>query len=139
MPTTFDPWLQELAAAGKGGALLTDKDLPHATRGLGWQLPIVLSGDWSTAALAGAIRAAPDAPTALATLAITGGTYSSGTNTTMWTASLASGTGANSTGTLPADTDGSGVETFPIAVLITPLGSIQQLLFGGAFTVVGRV
>lgn len=139
MKTTFDDWLQQLAAAGKGGALLSPIDLPPATRGLAWSLPIALAGDWSTAALAGAIRSAPDAVTALATLTIAGGTFDIGSGYTTWTASLTSGTGANSTGALPADTDGNGVETFPISFLITPSGGSQSLLFGGAFSLVGKV
>ncbi|NBW09754.1 MAG: hypothetical protein EBR82_17195 [Caulobacteraceae bacterium] len=139
MSTTFDAWLQQLAAAGKGGSALTATDLPPATRGLAWSLPIALQGNWSTASLAGAIRAAPDAASALATLSITGGTFDSASGYTTWTATLASGTGANSTGALPADTDGDGVEKFPISFLFTPSGGSQSLLFGGAFTLVGKV
>lgn len=139
MKTTFDNWLQQLAAAGKGGSALTEIDLPPATRGLAWTLPITLEGDWTGATIAAAIRATPDASTALATLTMTSASYDSSTGFTAWTASLASGTGANSTGALPADTDGNGVEYFPISFLITPSGGSQSLLFGGAFILLGKV
>lgn len=139
MSTTFDDWLKQLAAAGKGGTSLSTTDLPPATRGLAWSLPILLQGDWTGATIAAAIRAAPDAASALATVTVSSASYSSSTGFTTWTASLASGTGANSTGVLPADTDGNGVETFPISFLITPSGGAQSLFFGGAFTLLGKV
>jgi hypothetical protein len=139
MATTFDDWLRALAAAGKGGSLLSTTDLPPATRGLAWSLPIQIQGDYSAATLVGAIRATPDAASALATVAIASPAYNSSTNYTTWTASLASGTGSNSTGALPADTDGNGIEAFPISFLITPSGGTQSLLFGGAFTLLGKV
>lgn len=136
MATEFDSWLRALAATGKGGSALTEIDIPAAIRGEAWSMPVLLAGDWSAGTLAGAIRATPDAATALATLTVTGGTYDSGTGFTSWTASLASGTGSNSTGSLPADTDGDGVERFPIAFTLT---SISGTLFGGAFTLLGKV
>lgn len=139
MPTPFDDWLQALAAAGKGGSALTAQDIPSATRGLPWSMPIVLQGNWTGATITAAIRAAPDAGSALATLTVTSASYNSSTGYTTWTASLASGSGANSTGSLPADTDGNGVEMFPISFLMTPSGGTEFLLFGGALTLLGKV
>jgi hypothetical protein len=139
MATAFDEWLQQLAAAGKGGSALSTRDIPPATRGLAWSMPIVLAGDWTSGTIAASIRSAPDAGSALATVSMTSASYDPVTGQTTWTASLASGTGSNSTGVLPADTDGNGVETFPISFLLTPSGSTQSLLFGGAFTLLGKV
>jgi hypothetical protein len=139
MQTAFDDWLQQLAAAGKGGASLTDSEVPTATRGLAFTYPIVMAGDWTGGTIAASIRATPDAATALVTLTVSSASYDSVTGYTTWTASLASGTGANSTGALPADTDGDGVETFPISFLFTPSGGTQSLLFGAPFILLGKV
>lgn len=137
--SSFDDWLRALAAAGKGGASVSDTEMPAATRGLAWSIPIVLPGDWTGAAIVGAIRSTPDASTALVDFAMTGPTYDAGAGTTTWTAALAAGTGANSTGVLPADTDGDGVTELPISFLFTPSGGAQELLFGAKFTVFGKV
>jgi hypothetical protein len=137
--TAFDDWLRALAAAGKGGASVTDAEMPAATRGLAWSLPIVLPGDWTGAVMVGAIRSTPDATTALATFTMTGPTYDAGAGTSTWTAALAAGTGANSTEALPADTDGDGITELPASFLITPSGGAQELLFGAKFTVLGKV
>jgi len=139
MKTSFDDWLQQLAAAGKGGAALAGDEIPTATRGEAFSYPIVMTGDWSGATIESAIRAAPDSASALVTLTVSGATYDSGTGKTSWTASLASGTGANSTGALPTDTDGNGVEAFPISFFITPSGGDKTLLFGGPFVLLGKV
>lgn len=139
MKTAFDVWLQALAAAGKGGSALTADEIPTATRGTAFSYPIVMLGDWTGATIAAAIRAAPDAASALATLTISSASYNGVTGYTTWTATLASGTGANSTGSLPADTDGDGVEIFPISFLFTPSGGTQSLLFGAPFVLLGKV
>lgn len=139
MNTTFDTWLRELAAAGKGGSALSATDIPAAIRGEYWPMQIQLSGNWATATLEGQIRSAPDAPSALATVTISAADYDASAEVTTWTASLASGTGSNSTGNLPADTEGNGEEKFPIAFYITPSGGTRGLLFGGAFTLLGKV
>lgn len=138
MATAFDGWLRQLSAAGKGGSALSLTDIPPATRGLAWSMPVRFAGDWSAGTIAGTIRAAPDAATALATISFTAGSYDSGTGFTTWTASLASGTSADSTGVLPADTDGDGIEVFPMAIYLTPSGGSQELLFGGIFTLLGK-
>jgi hypothetical protein len=138
MNTAFDNWLQLLTAAGKGGTSLADNDIPQAVRGDPWKMSILCPGDFSTATMAGVIRAAPDS-TVLATCSISAGTYDSGTGYTTWTASLASGSGANSTGSLPGDVDGDGYEAFPIAFTLTPSGGTAELFFGGAFILKGKV
>jgi hypothetical protein len=139
MSNPFDTWLQELAAANKGGSSITSGIIPPAVRGDKWQTVLELPGDWSTATIAGVIRNTPDAGSALATMTVTGGTYDSGTNTTRFTASLAAGSGTNSTGGLPSDDDGNGVVRFPAAFTITPSGGTAELLFGFAFVLLGKV
>lgn len=136
MSTTFDTWLQTLAAGGKGGSAIS---LKLATRGLAWEDIIELSGDWSDATLEGSISAAPDAASALATVTIGSPSYDSEAEVTVWDVSLASGTGSNSTGVLPSDTDGDGVEYLPIAFYLTPSGGSKELLFGAAFPLTGKV
>lgn len=139
MATEFDDWLRQLAAAGKGGSALSAKDIPAAIRGNAWSLILVLPGDFSAATISGTLRASPDASTALATLSFTALTYDAGTNKTTTTGSLAAGTGANSTGILPADADGNGVLELPLAIYLTPSGGTNELLLGGKFTLLGKV
>lgn len=139
MKTDFDEWLAVLAAGNKGGPDISPGIIPAAVRGNAWVCPIELPGDWSGVTIAGAIRVAPDAGAVLATFTVTSGTYSSGAQTTTFTASLASGTGTNSTGALPADTDGNGLAVFPAAFTITPSGGVAELLLGFAFIVQGKV
>lgn len=136
MSTTFDTWLQTLAAGGKGGSAIS---LKLATRGLAWEDSIELSGDWSDATLEGSISAAPDAASALAAVTIGSPSYDSEAEVTVWEVSLSSGTGSNSTGVLPSDTDGDGVEYLPIAFYLTPSGGSKELLFGAAFPLTGKV
>lgn len=136
MNTNFDTWLQTLAAGGKGGSAIS---LKLATRGLKWEEDIELSGNWASAALEGSISASPDAASALATVSIGSPVYDSGDDVTTWAVSLASGTGTNSTGVLPSDTDGDGVEYLPIAFYLTPSGGTKELLFGGALPLTGKV
>ena len=130
----FDGWLRELSAAGKGGV---NARLPDATRGLAWSCPVELPGDWTGAALEGTISASPDAGSALATFTITGPVVAGGTST--FTLALTSGTGANSTGVLPADGDGDGVAEFPYMLRLTPSGGAKDTLFGGIFPLIGKV
>lgn len=136
MATTFDTWLHTLQAGGKGGASVS---LKLATRGLAWEDVIEISGDWSDATIEGSIRAAPDAASALATVTVSAGTYDAGDDVTTFDVSLASGTGSNSTGILPSDSDGDGVEYLPIAFYMTPSGGSKELLFGAAFPLTGKV
>ena len=136
MNTSFDTWLQALAAGGKGGAGIK---LKTATRGLKWEDDIEIAGNWSTATLEGSISASPDAASALATVTIGSPSYDSDDDVTVWTVSLAAGTGSDSTGILPSDTDGDGVEYLPIAFYLTPSGGSKELLFGAAFPLTGKV
>ena len=132
--TAIDDWLQALAAAGKGGTSVTSADVPPATRGIAYSLPMVLAGDWTGATISGSISASPDAASPLATFTVSSASYDSGTGMTTWTASL---TGSAVTG-LPADTDGNGTEQFPAMFRITPSGGAETLLFGCVFTVIGK-
>lgn len=139
MQTAFDDWLRLLAAAGKGGSEITPSIVPPAVRGDAWKCVIELPGDFSEATITGAIRNTPDAPATLASFSVSGGTYSSGTSTTTFTATLASGTGSNSTGILPADEDGDAIVALPAAFAITYLDGSAEMLFGFAFIVTGKV
>lgn len=135
MNTTFDTWLATLAAGSKGGSAIS---MPLATRGLKWETDIEIPGNWSTATLEGSVSSAPDAASSLATVTVGSASYSAVDDTTTWTVSLASGTGANSTGVLPTDTDGDGVEYLPCAFYLTPSGGSKELLFGAAFALTGK-
>jgi len=136
MQTNFDTWLQALAAGGKGGSAVV---LKTATRGLVWSDVIVIDGNWLTATLEGSISAAPDAASVLANVIVNSPSYDGSDDVTLWTVSLAAGTGSNSTGSLPTDTDGDGVEYLPIAFYLTPSGGSKELLFGTAFPLIGKV
>lgn len=135
MNTTFDTWLATLAAGGKGGSAIS---MPLATRGLKWETDVEISGNWSTATLEGSVSSAPDAASPLVTMTVGSATYSAVDDTTTWTVSLASGTGANSTGILPTDTDGDGVEYLPCAFYLTLSGGSKEMLFGAAFPLTGK-
>jgi hypothetical protein len=139
MATDFDNWLRELAQAGKGGSALSSVDIPAAVRGEAWAWPIFLEGNWTSATMEATIRSAPDAASVLATVSIGSASYDSGTGFTSWAGSLAAGTGSNSTGSLPVDTDGSGEEKFPLALYMTPSGGTKMMILGGAFTLLGKV
>lgn len=136
MKTQFDTWLQTLAAGGKGGSAIS---LRLATRGLKWEESIEISGNWSTATLEGSISASPDATSPLATVFVGSPVYDAGDDVTTWAVSLLSGTGSNTTGSLPSDTDGDGVEYLPAAFYLTPSGGAKELLFGAAFPLTGKV
>lgn len=126
----FQPWLAALRSAGQ----LADP-IPPATRGLKWEEPIEIEGDWTGAALEGSLRASPDG-SVLATFSLSGPVVADGVST--WIASLAAGSGSNSTGALPADADADGVERFACMFRLTPSGGDKDLLFGGMFTVLGN-
>ena len=132
MTTTFDDWLRALAAGGKGPISLTG-----AMRGLAWSAPVELAGDWTGAVLTGAMRSMPDAASVLADFTVSGPVVAGGTST--WTIGLAAGSGAGSTGALPADGDGDGVVYLPFTLILTPSGLDAELLLGGTFTLIGEV
>lgn len=137
--TAFDGWLRQLAAAKKGGSALSAADIPVAVRGQAWGMAVRLPGDRTGDVLAGAIRAAPDAGTALASFVVDTPAYDAPSNKTTWYIRLNAGTGANSTGALPADSDGDGTVMLPAMVHLTPGSSTEELLFGFAFTLIGKV
>lgn len=128
---TFEPWLAQLAAAGKGPVTL------YATRGRAWRTTITLAGNWTGATMRGQIRLEPDAAASLASFTITGPVVVG--DSTQFTLSLAAGAGANSTGVLPADSAGENFIELPFDLLLTPSGGVEDLLFGGNFILIGRI
>lgn len=133
MTTQYTAWLQSLAAANKGPVILWP-----ATRKLVYNHVIALTGpDYSGAAFAGQVRSAPDSDAILAAFSIGTITYSGGK--TFVPISLAAGTGSNSTGVLPADSDLDGIEYFPFDFLMTPSGGAAERLFGGLLPVSGHI
>ncbi len=133
MTTSFDEWLRQLAAGGKGGFVLSP-----ATRGRVYNFAFRAAADFTGATMRAQVRAAPDAAgSPLATFAVTGPVVSGGFST--FTLTLAAGSGANSTGALPADGSGDGVIHLPVDVLLTPQGGAEELLFGAALPVLGRI
>ena len=133
MATPFDEWLRQLAASGKGGFTL-----PAATRGRKYSFGFQATADFTGATLRGEVRLAPDAGgAALATFTCSGPTVALGVTT--FTIVLLAGTGANSTGILPADGDGDGLVELAVDVLLTPSGGVEELLFVAKLPVLGRV
>lgn len=132
MASQWDTWLRALAAAGKGGIRLEG-----ASRGRAFTLLVHLAGSWTGATMRGDVRIRPDAAAALSVFTVTGPVVANGYST--FTCTLAAGTGANSTGVLPADTDLDGVEEFPFDLLLTPSGGTEELLLGGVLPVTGRI
>lgn len=133
MKTSFDTWLSAMAEGGKGGSALGPTDIPQFVRGLAWTMPVALPGNWSGSTIGATISSGPDAGTALATAAVSAGSYDPDTQYTTWTLSLPGNTA------FPADADGNGVECWPILITFTPAGGSTMPLLGGAFTVVGKV
>jgi len=132
MTVPFKDWLDLLAFAKKGPVYL-----PVAVRGLAYSQTFSVPGDYTTATVTGQVRSAPDADTALVTF--TFGTPSFSAGRTTWAYSLAAGSGANSTGALPADDDGDGVQYFPFDFLLTPSGGSAERLFAGLLPVSGHI
>lgn len=132
MSDQWTAWKATLAAQQKGPL-----DLTPATRGQHYEITITYPGDVTTATLAGSVRSSPDSGTALAAFTIGAPAFASGVTT--WTVYLVAGTGAGSTGILPADTDGDGVEYFPYDFLITFAGESAERLFGGLLPVSGHI
>lgn len=134
MATQFDVWLREQARTEKGGVVLA-----AASRGRKYTLPINLPASYQGATLAGRVRAAPDATgDPLATFAVSSPVVAAGVAT--FTCTLAEGSGADSTGALPADGDLDGVEYFPVEFELTPDGEDEaELLFAGLLPVSGSI
>jgi hypothetical protein len=132
----FEAWLTQLRLAGKGGAKLRG-----ATRGRKYRLELRLDGDFTGAVLRSQIRASPDAAPVLAQFAVTGPTVVTvgPVTTSSFVAVLAAGSGANSTGILPADSGGDGYIELPVDFLLTPSGGDEELLFGAVLPLIGRI
>lgn len=136
MATTFDTWLAACAAAGKGGA----RWIWTAMRGFKYTAVIDLDGDWTGATMAAYVRQQPDAVgDPLVTFSVTGPVVATlgGVTTSAFTFELVAGTGANSTGILPADTDGDAVLDLPLFITITESGGSAELFAGGIMRVMG--
>jgi len=129
MSSAYTDWLLSL---GKLRA-----DLPPCVRGLAVSHTLTYPGNVTTATLAGSVKAAPDATSELAVFTIGTPVFADGVTT--WTFSLAAGSGSNSTGALPADTNGDGVEMFIYDLLLTISGGTARRIAGGLFPVSGFV
>lgn len=128
--TTFEDWLRRLAVAE-----LLVENVPPAFRAIKWEQPVEIEGNYTGAALEGSVSLAPNS-TPLAVFSFTGPVVAGGFST--WTASLAAGTGANSTGKLwtdAGDGDGNGLIELAMMLRLTPSGGSQDVLLGGVFTV----
>lgn len=130
MNTPFDPWLAQLAVAGKG---------PHEftiDRGQPFYQTWAVQGDWTGAVAACALRLTPDAPTALAALTVTNLGYSAGF--TSFSLEL-SATDTADPAKLPADADGDWLVPLAFDFVIKPAGGRSKRLFGGVAIVAGKV
>lgn len=131
--SAFDDWLGQLKASGKGPVTLYT-----CTRGRAFEYPFALAGDWTGATIRGQVRTAPDAAgDPIVTFTTSGPTVLG--SFSVFTISLAAGTGVNSTGILPAAATGDGSAEFAFDLLITPDGGDETLLFGGVLPVIGRI
>lgn len=130
MASRFDTWLRELKRSGKGGVVLD-----AARRGSIYQLIINFPGDRTADTLRGQVRESPDAPgDPLASFSVSAGTYDGTADVTTFVAAI----GAVATAGLPEDGDLDGVAEFAVDFLIDD-GDIEELLFGAALPVAGRV
>lgn len=128
--TTFDPWLRQLAAAGRLApeGLTIDRGLPFVWR-------FALAGDWTGADVVSSLRAEPDGFALVATFATANQGYASATGRTTFSLALT----AAQTAALPTDPAGEAVVPLAWDVIFTPSGGAAQRLFGGAATVLGKV
>jgi len=128
MKSQWDTWLRELAAAGKGGAIVKAID-----RGLPYSLSLEIPMDVSADAFAASLKVAPDAASAEADFTVGVGAYAAGV--TVVTLSLS----AALTAALTADGDADGVEELVFDLLHTPSGGTQQRFIAGAMPILGKV
>lgn len=131
--TEFAAWLATL------GALRADLPASECVRKLAVEHTFTYPGDVTSATLSGAVKASPDAEAELATFTIGTPSYDAGTGRTSWTFGLSGGTGANSTGSLPASGATDGVATFVYDLLLTLSGGTAQRVAAGLFPVSGFV
>lgn len=131
--TQFDIWMRALSAAQKGPVTL-----PGASRGRSYTTTVSIDGDWAGATMRAEARLYPDAPgDPIATFNVEGPVIEAGMS--VFTLTLAAGTGSNSTGVFPADAALDGVTRFAVDVLLTVPGAEEDLLFGGVLPILGRV
>lgn len=129
MTTTFDDWLRQLAAAGKGGVCLGRID-----RGLPLSLTLAFGADWSADDFAASLRLEPDATgDALAEFTVSVGSYAEGVTPVTFTLTQMV------TSTLPEDADGNGVVTLAMDIVRLPASGLQHRIMGGTIEVLGRV
>ena len=121
--TTFDDWLRRLAAAE-----LLIAPIPPAFRGLKWEQPVEIEGDYTGAALEGSLAGNPGA-TPLVDFTITGPVVADGVSS--WTASLSEA----ETAALTADNDGDAIVELAAMFRLTPSGGTKAVLMGDTFTV----
>lgn len=129
MTTTFEPWLRQLAAAGKRAADL------NIDRGLPVNYSFALVGDWTGATVESALRAQPDAGAVVETFAAANNGYDADNDATIFTLTMAAG----DTAALPADASGEAVTRLAWDVLFTPDGGEKLRLFGAVAIVTGEV
>jgi len=91
----------------------------------------------TTATLQGSVKSSPDATAELAVFTVGVPVFADGVTT--WEFSLAAGDGVNSTGILPADNDGDGLEILIYDLILTLAGGSAERIAGGLFTVSGFV
>lgn len=125
MFTQYDTWLKTL------GPLRAD--MPMTVRGQAISHTVTYPGNVTTATLAGAVKASPDATSELAVFTVGTPVFADGVTT--WTISLI----GSQTFALPADTDGDGRTDLIYDFLLTLSGGTPQRLFGGLFPVSGFV
>lgn len=128
MKTTFEPWLDHMDRAGKGGRALVQR----GERGRTVRIVVNLDGDWTGATLRGEVRISPDAigdpiaPIIFSPPVVVGGV------------STFVGTIASAT-VFPAPAPGEEVAAFPFDLLFKPAGEEEALLIGSALEIAGRV
>lgn len=133
MNTQYTAWLRSLAAAQKGPVAL-----PTAVRQLPYRAVLAINADFSGATIVAQVKSSPGSPTSLADFTVSVSSFSGGV--TIVSLSLAAGTGADSTGSLPADADMDGIEYFPFDILVTPDGIDEpERLCGGLLPVSGFI
>lgn len=121
--TTFEEWLRKLGSS----ALLVDP-IPPAFRGLKWQQPIEIEGDYTGATLEGSVSLEPGSAV-LATFSMSGPTVAAGVST--WTASLSE----VQTSALTADSDRDFIVQLAAMFRLTPSGGNEAVLMAGTLFV----
>lgn len=125
---SFDDWLRWLKSAQKGPVTL------YASRGRVFAATVTINADYTGASMRGEVRLGPDAAgIPEATFTVSAPAVVSGVTTFDVTMTAAAVDG------LPAATAGDGLAQFAFDLLLTPSGGDEELLFGGTFSVGGRI